>query len=200
MSSTESDNTVEQNIPHYSSQDQYASEIAERRELVNSIVRRGMMKYYNDSKDDFNKQKNVMGHKFYKGQWVLVKILGPRKDQSKGLGPLYQGPAEILWVNEHTAKVVYLLNNVESVRNVSHLKPYFARKNDNSLQKRFTAPLRGEVVDVDGSSDQPIASTSRQADQREREENTQVEQEEEEQAVSSDEEEETKEKKVQFKL
>ena len=192
---------VQQNIPHYSNQDQYASEIAERRDIVNSIVRRGMIRYYQDSKDDFNKQKNVRSHNFYKGQWVLVKILGPKKDQSKGLGPLYQGPAEILWVNQHTAKIVYLLNNVQSVRNVSHLKPYFPRKGDPNLNRTFTAPSRGEVAnaDADGSSYQPIqpiASTSRQADEREREENAQVEEEDE----SDDEEENSKGKKVHFNL
>ena len=139
---------------------QWLEHLRKTRERVEKAAKTAMDRYYKRMADDFNvnPSKKVGPHKLHLGMWVLVRLLQAQPGESKALKPMYIGPAEIMGLNDHVAKIRYLANGMTRVRNVSHLKPYFLREGDDEVRKRFTAPKRKNrrLDDQDASDDEEI--------------------------------------------
>ena len=127
----------------FSNPSMYARSLIERKEKAAKVALKHLEKYYQGSKTYFDKKNNTAHHNFDIGQWVLVRIKHIDPSQGKKLGARYFGPAEILEVDEHVAKIRFIANGFTRRRNVSHLRPYYFDKNKlPELAIRFTAPKR----------------------------------------------------------
>ena len=109
----------------------------------------GLRSYYEDMKAHYNDTKSAHTHDFYVGQWVLSKILRPT--DSKALGPLYEGPAEVTAVTKSSATLVFLNSNIKAIRSITHLKPYYEAPGAPTPEDQYTGPKRGEVQDGNGN-------------------------------------------------
>ena len=130
-------------------------------EKAKAAVQAGLGDYYGRMAMDYDGSRRARAHRFRVGNWVLVKIIGTRPGESKALGPLYHGPAEIMSVTPTSATVRFLSNGAERIRSVSHLKPYYGSKEGERLQL-FTAP-DGNIVDEAeqiGHDTNPVAGPS----------------------------------------
>ena len=125
----------------------YLIELQKRRADAEEAVLEGLRSYYADMKAHYNEKKNARTHKFYVGQWVLCKITRPT--DSKALGPLYEGPAEVTVVTKASATVVFLNSNIKAVKSISHLKPYYEAPGEPTAEERYTGPKRGAVQEAD---------------------------------------------------
>lgn len=136
-------------------QARWLKKLQETRERVEEAARKAMNKYYAKMASDFNADpsRKVGPTRFHVGQWVLVRLLQADPGVSKGLKPAYFGPAEIMSLTEHYARVMFMSNGAERVRNVAHLKPYFLREDDEEVYARFTAPKRGKKRATSEESD-----------------------------------------------
>ena len=131
----------------------YLLDMRERRAEAERAVLEGLKTYYADAKARVDEKRNASSHRFYVGQYVLVKKLGPRP--SKALGPLYEGPAEVIAVTRSSCKVVFLNTNIIAKRAVSHLKPFYEARGTPTPIERYTGPQRGEHRDEeDGTEEQ----------------------------------------------
>ena len=141
--------------------ERYLENLEKVRSRVEEAAKKGMAVYYGRMASDHDQdpKRNIGEHNIEIGTWVLVKIVHKRKGESKSLGPLYMGPAEVLEIRDHVAKIVYLNNGMIRWRNVSHLKPYFKREGDDSILERFTGPKRRDRdldADVENEDDGEI--------------------------------------------
>ncbi len=142
---------------NFGTQERYLAELKQTRARVEAAARKGLVEYYETmAKDhDTDPRRKVKKHKFFVGQWVLVKILHVRAGETKSLGAHYMGPAEILKIDEHKAEVRYINNGLVRTRNVAHLKEYFRREGRDEPTEKYTGPLRrrhGDPEDSTGES------------------------------------------------
>ncbi len=126
----------------YTGQGDYIQDLKERRKKAEELAQKALDMYYTKTKEYHDAAKKVEQHSFTVGQYVLVKRLHNTPNESKKLEPKYYGPAEIMEVGEHTARIRFLANGFSRIRNVSHLRPYFWDSEDAEVPSRFTAPKR----------------------------------------------------------
>ncbi len=140
--------------------ERYLFEMRRRQESVKKSVQSGLKEYYGRMAQEHDQEKRAHAHKFQAGDWVLVKIIGVRPGESKSLGPLYHGPAEVLSVTATSAKVRFLSNGVERLRSVSHLKRFYGSKEGEKV-RLYTAPEPHEAdVEQRGHDLVPVAGPS----------------------------------------
>ncbi len=138
--------------------ERYLNELKCRQEKVRKAVQAGLEDYYGRMALDFDVEKRARAHQFEVGDWVLVRIIGVRPGQSKALGPLYHGPAEIMSVTDTAAKVRFLSNGEVRLRSTAHLKKYYGSKEGRRMGL-FTAPEPNVDVEPMGH-DIPVAGPS----------------------------------------
>ena len=68
-----------------------------------------------------------------------------KPDESKALGPLFHGPAEITRVTPTTAEVVFLCSDIMAIRSVQHLKPYY-EADPPTPREKYTGLKRGQLA------------------------------------------------------
>ena len=90
--------------------ERYLIELKEKRARIENAVKQGLSEYYGEMASGYDAGRRVRPHEFKVGDWVLVKAPSVRPGESKALGPLYLGPAELVWVSDTAAKVVFLSN------------------------------------------------------------------------------------------
>ncbi len=122
--------------------ERYLNDQRIRREKMNKAVHDGLHKYYRDMKEDYDSANKVQAHGYSVGDWVLVRKISQDPGDTKALGPLYYGPAEIVSVSDSAATVEFLVNGVKRLRSVTQLKPYYGERAGPVLDK-FTGPKRG---------------------------------------------------------
>ncbi len=158
---------------NFGTQDRYLAELKQNQKQVQQAVLKGLAIYYEDMVEDHDSDpcRKVREHSFSVGQWVLVKRFGTRLNESKSLGAKYFGPAEIMQVDEHNAKLRFVNNGFRRTRNIAHLKLYFRREGEDEATERYTGPLRrreGDNENEDTEVSRGIAPTSPIADQVQR--------------------------------
>ena len=126
----------------YMGQGDYVKDLQERRKKAEELAKQALALYYEDMKEDHDQSKRTRPHEFKVGQYVLVKVMHRNPGESRKLGPKYFGPAEILKVGDHTARIRFVANGFTRIRNVSHLRPYFWDTEDKDLPQKFTAPKK----------------------------------------------------------
>ena len=92
--------------------------------------------------EDYLERTKTRPHNFFVGQLVLAKRLSQKTGESKSLGPLYIGPAEVVKVTDTTAEIVFLNTNVKKLRSVTQLKPYYEDSRFPTNPARYTG-LKG---------------------------------------------------------
>ena len=121
--------------------ERYLNDLKTKQEQVKKAVLGGLDSYYQRMKNDFDAKNNSQKHDFKVGQWVLMRQEALAPGESKALGAFYVGPAEIVEVTASSARIVFLLNNVERLRSVTHLRPFY-RSTESENVANFTAPKR----------------------------------------------------------
>ena len=134
----------------------YLLELKERRAQADKAVLEGLREYYNDEKARVDEKRNASAHRFYVGQLVLSKCLGPR--ESKALDSRYEGPAEVISVTGSSCEIVFLNTGIIARRSVTHLRPYYESTDLPTPVERYTGPRRGErrVDEGDGGDDERL--------------------------------------------
>ena len=130
----------------------YLLDLQKQRADAEEAVLEGLRSYYEDSRAHYNQKRNAQSHKFYVGQWVLSKKLGPK--ESKSLGPIYEGPAEITKVTKSAVELAFLNSGIIGKRSVTHLKPYYEAAGEPTSPDRYTGPKRGEVRKEDDDGEE----------------------------------------------
>ena len=121
----------------------YAKSLMERKAKAAEVALKALKSYYKKSKKNFDDKNKTKPHSFSPGDWVLVKIIHVNPVEGKKIGARYYGPAEVLEVDDHTAKIQFIANGYIRRRNVEHLRPYFYDEEQlPELAARFTAPKR----------------------------------------------------------
>ena len=138
--------------------ERYLEDLRRKHEKMKNSAAQGLRDYYGRLAHTHDEQKRAQAHRFQPGNWVLVKVIGIRPGESKSLGPLYHGPAEVLSVTPSSAKVRFLANGEERLRSVSHLKPFYGSKEGKKV-KLFTAPDPHDV-EPQGHDLVPVAGPS----------------------------------------
>ncbi len=126
----------------FTGQGDYIRDLRQRRARAEELAQKALETYYEKAKEDHDAATRARPHSFTLGQYVLVKKIPTTPGESKKLEPRYYGPAEIMEVGEHTAKIRFVSNGFTRIRNVSHLRPYFWDSEDPIVLTRFTAPKR----------------------------------------------------------
>ncbi len=119
--------------------ERYLKEVQERRAKVLKAIKSGEEAYYGTNEEGYNRRKRAAPHSYKVGDWVMVKKVALRPGESRGLGPKYIGPAEVTWVSDTSARVVFLNSNQERLRSVAHLKPFHKSQNGDGANL-FTGP------------------------------------------------------------
>ncbi len=155
---------------HLSEPERYLREVQQRRAKVLAAIKKGEDLYYGENKRDYDRRKRAAPHLYEVGDWVMVKKVALGPGESRGLGPKYIGPAEVTWVSDTSARVVFLNNNQERLRSVSHLKPFFGSpegeradlftgpEGDGNGVDRLTAAERANYVNMrrNNDEDEPV--------------------------------------------
>ena len=130
----------------------YLLDLQKQRTDAEEAVLEGLRSYYQDGQKRYNLKRNAASHSFYVGQWVLSKKLGPK--ESKSLGAIYEGPAEVTKVTKSAVELAFLNTGIIAKRSVTHLKPYYEATSEPTSPDRYTGPKRGEVRDEDDGEEQ----------------------------------------------
>ena len=121
----------------------YLLELQEQRAAAEKAVLDGLRSYYDNMQLHYNLSRDAVPSTFRVGQWVLAKILRPT--DTKALGPLYEGPAEIVKVTKSSATIVFINSGIQATRSVSQLKPYYEARGQPTAEEQYTGPKRGDV-------------------------------------------------------
>ena len=127
----------------------YLDELRRRQKSVKKAVKEGLDRYYENMSEDYLARTKTRPHEFYVGQLVLAKRLSQKTGESKSLGPLYLGPAEVTKVTDTTAEIVFLNTNSKKLRSVTQLKPYYEDSRFPTDPGRFTGLRGGTKKDED---------------------------------------------------
>ena len=122
----------------------YLDDLRRRQQGIKKAVKDGLDRYYENMSEDYLKRTKTRPHNFYVGQLVMTKRISQKTGESKSLGPLYIGPAEVVKVTDTTAEIVFLATNVKKLRSVTQLKPYYEDNRFPTDPARFTGLKRGD--------------------------------------------------------
>ena len=148
---------------HLPEPERYVADLREKRRKVDKAVKDGLAEYYKDMRTYYDQRMRAAPHPFQVGDWVLAKRVFIRPGETKALGALYLGPAEVKEITDTSAVIEFVSNGQRRTRSVAHLKKYYGTV-QGEAQRFFTGPDGDADAEVGPPTPHPFVNNDEDDD------------------------------------